>query len=105
MSLNNYRLCTVYCLYFVSICKQGAPALAYRAKQCRFGRAQQKSVGGPGVCRYPDHRLLLRFGYEAIEQARGGPRFGKALRRGGRGGSIATEDTRRHREERRMIGA
>ena len=58
-----------------------------------------------GVCRFPDRRLLLRFGYETVEEARGGPRFGKALRGGGRGGAITARDTRRHREERRMIGA
>ena len=48
---------------------------------------------------------LLGFGYEPIEQARGGPRLCKALGGGGRGGAISAPDTRRDREERRMIGA
>ena len=48
---------------------------------------------------------LLGSGYEPIEQACGGPRFGKAFGGGARGDTIATRDTRRDREERRMIRA
>jgi len=95
-------------LYFACISRRArARSRVSREKKMKldcFGTTWPKSAGAPGFS-----SLIAGFcggsRGEPTEQARGGPRFGSALRGGGRDGAISARNTRRHREERRMIGA